>query len=66
MSVPENWPEAEYGPMPDGLDWRPDLVDRPELCPAYATGPQVHCMVPVDPETGTHAGQPHGGLGFPR
>lgn len=50
--------------LPEGLEWRPDLVDRPDLCPAYSTANGVHCAVPVD-EDQQHPGQPHAGLGIP-
>lgn len=49
--------------LPAGVEWRPDLCDRPDLCPAYAAAMMVHCAVPVDDEQ--HHDGPHGGLGFP-
>lgn len=49
--------------LPEGVEWRPDLVDRPDLCPAYSTTVMVHCAVPVPEGAGEHPGD-HWGLGF--
>lgn len=50
--------------LPPGIDWRPELCDRPDLCPAYSTSLGVHCAEPVDPQTQAHVGE-HWGAGFP-
>lgn len=49
--------------LPEGIEWRPDLVDRPDLCPAYSTAMQVHCAIPV-PEGETEHDGLHWGMGF--
>lgn len=49
--------------LPEGIEWRPDLVDRPGLCAAYSTLFAVHCAIPVPEGETEHTGD-HWGLGF--